>query len=977
MDDFLPFIVVGLATGAVYGLAGIGLVLTYKTSGIFNFGYGAVAALVAFCFYFLRVDHGLPWPVAAAISLLLFAPLLGLALELLARSLAGASETVKVVATVGLILIVSSLGLLWHEATPPEFPHFLPQSTIRLAGVNITWEEIILFVLSAAAAAILYRFFQAFRIGIVMRGVVDNHELVSMSGDDPVLVRRWAWLIGSFFSGVAGLLLAPGQLVDGVTLTTVVFAAFGAAAIGYFTNLPLTFVGGLVMGVASALVDKYSATSTWIGGLAPALPFVVLFVVLIVLPRRLLTQRRLVAAASVRRSYQAPIRVRLSAGVVAVGLLAAVPTIQAGYVSVWSAALINIMLFLSLGLLVRRSGQISLCHLAFAAVGAAAFGHFASTMPWLPALILATLVAVPVGALISIPAVRVSGVFLALATLGFGILAEQVFYTRGFMFGQSPLGLEAPRPAVSIAGLDLAGDEGFYYLLLVITVLVAVGITAIGHGRLGRLLEALADSPLALETHGTTSSVLKVIVFCVASAVASLAGALNAMLFYYGVGTYYPSFNSLTLVVLVVIVTVGEPWYAIVAAIGYSVLPAYISGDTTGDILTLLFGLGAATAAYGTRGGTMPAPARRLLDHLGGRAPIPAAPLDIAPTTTAPEPAGSAEPPTIEPPATAGPPARAEPPATAGPGLALARQRSASSRREPTGRDGLVVRDLSVRFGGVQAVAGVSLQAPPGAITGLIGPNGAGKTTTFNACSGLNRPSSGQILLHGFDVTREGPARRARRGLGRTFQRTELFNSLSVRRNVGMGREASLAGANPFTHLMGSRPSSRLLSEAVDEALALTGTTRIADVQVGLLPIGQRRLVELARALAGPFDMLLLDEPSSGLDEHETEQFGQVLQTVVRERGCGVLLVEHDMTLVRSICDHVYLLDFGKLIFEGIPSEMESSDRVRAAYLGSAALTTADVPEPAPDGSEPARPEPAGNRPESAADQRLALPAHE
>jgi ABC-type branched-subunit amino acid transport system ATPase component len=145
---------------------------------------------------------------------------------------------------------------------------------------------------------------------------------------------------------------------------------------------------------------------------------------------------------------------------------------------------------------------------------------------------------------------------------------------------------------------------------------------------------------------------------------------------------------------------------------------------------------------------------------------------------------------------------------------------------------------------------------------------------------------------------------------------------------------------------VGSRPSNRLLAEKVDEALALTGTTGIADVQVGLLPIGQRRLVELARALSGPFDVLLLDEPSSGLDGHETEQFGQVLQTVVRERGCGILLVEHDMTLVRRICDHIYVLDFGQLIFEGIPSEMENSDRVRAAYLGSTALAAEDPAEP-------------------------------
>ena len=898
MNTFLPFIVVGLATGAVYGLAGIGLVLTYKTSGIFNFGYGAVAALVAFAFYFLS-EHGLPWGAAAALSVLVVAPVLGLLLELMARTLNGASETIKVVATVGLILIAESIGMLWFPVNPPTFPNFLPQSTVRMLGVNVTWAQIILFLFSVVAAAVLYWFFRSVRPGIVMRAVVDSPDLVAMSGDDPVLVRRRAWIIGSVFAGIAGLFLAPTQLLDGSTLTTAVFAAFGAAAIGYFTNLPLTFVGGLLVGVASALVDKYSATITWVGGLAPALPFIVLFIVLIVLPKRLLVQRTLPVTTRARDTYVAPARIRLAAGAIAVILLALIPVIQSGKVDVWSAALINIILFLSLGLLVRRSGQISLCHLAFAAVGAAAFGHFAGDgIPWLFSLILAALVAVPVGAVVALPAVRVSKVFLALATLGFGILMEQAFYTRDFMFGQSPVGLAAPRPGISIGSWNLSTDTGFYYVLLIITVLTVIVLMLINRGRLGRLLEAMADSPLALETYGTTSSVLKVIVFCIVAAIAAMAGALEAQLFSFGIGTYFPSFNSLILVALVVIVTVGDPWYAVIAAIGYSVIPAYISGATTTSVLNLLFGLGAATAALAATQGTTPQPVRRFLDRLGAR--------------TTPAATGQA----------------AQQPQAVTPAAAVA------TVRRDQARPGLSVRDLSVRFGGVHAVNSVSLKAPCASITGLIGPNGAGKTTTFNACSALVRPSSGRIMLHDLDVTRESPPRRARRGLGRTFQRTELYNSLTVRQNVAMGREASMAGANPAAQVFSSRHSNRLIAEAVDQALELTGTTRIADAQAGLLPIGQRRLVELARALAGPFDMLLLDEPSSGLDGHETEQFGRVLRAVVGERQCGILLVEHDMTLVRDICDYVYVLEFGQLIFEGTAGEMQNSAQVRAAYLG-------------------------------------------
>jgi ABC-type branched-subunit amino acid transport system ATPase component/branched-subunit amino acid ABC-type transport system permease component len=952
MHQFLPFIVIGLATGAVYGLAGMGLVLTYKTSGIFNFGYGAVAALGAFLFYFLYSEYHVPWPWAAIISVFVFAPVVGLVLELLARSLDGASETIKVVATVGLILIVEALGLLWHPSNQPSFPHFLSQSTVRILSVNITYEQIILFVFSVVAAAVLYWFFQSVRMGIVMRGVVDNHELVSMSGDDPVRVRRWAWIIGTMFAMVAGLMVAPSQQLDGVTLTTLVFAAFGAAAIGYFTNLPLTFVGGLIIGVAGALMDKYSATISWIGGLPVSLPFLILFIVLVVTPRGRLMQRRLVAQTQVRRSYHAPIPVRLAAGAVAVFLLAMIPEWQASHLIVWSQALIDMILLLSLGLLVRRSGQISLCQLAFAAVGAAAFGHFAAhhNMPWLLALVLATLVAVPVGAIVAIPAVRVSGVFLALATLGLGILIEQVFYTRSYMFGNTTLGIEDPRPHVSIGGWHLYTDKGFYYLLLVMVVLAVITVTVISSGRLGRLLEAMADSPLALETQGATSSVLKVIVFCITAAMASTAGALTGMLDHYAVGINFPAFNSLTLVVLVVIITIGEPWYALIGAIGLDVIPAWIHGANTRNYLLLIFGVTAALAAYGTKGGTTPMALRRVLDRLGGRKPAPVlapvAPAGMAPAGMAPAAGGS-------PAAVAD---RAEwveeaVPAGAGAfsaGARVAGDGKAAKSGEVAERDGLLVRDLTVQFGGVRAVNKVTLKAPMGVITGLIGPNGAGKTTIFNACNGLNRPSSGEILMHGADLGHRGAAPRARRGLGRTFQRPELFNSLTVRQNVSMGREAAIAGANPVAQLFGSRQSSRLIDAEADEALALTGAARIADIQVGLLPIGQRRLVELARALAGPFDLLLLDEPSSGLDGRETEEFGRVLRTVVGERSCGILLVEHDMTLVRDVCDFVYVLDFGSLIFEGTPDEMQNSQDVRSAYLGDADAVTVGAQEDSP-----------------------------
>ena len=240
-----------------------------------------------------------------------------------------------------------------------------------------------------------------------------------------------------------------------------------------------------------------------------------------------------------------------------------------------------------------------------------------------------------------------------------------------------------------------------------------------------------------------------------------------------------------------------------------------------------------------------------------------------------------------------------------------------------------------MRYGGHLAVNDVSLTAPVGRITGLIGPNGAGKTTLFNVASGLVRPAGGTPRLHGADMSTLDPAARARHGLGRTFQKMELFDSLTTIQNVSLGREAGQAGRRPWRHVAETRRERHSRDAATEQAMALAGIADLADRPVAALSTGQRRLAELARCLAGEFDVLLLDEPSSGLDRAETMRFGAVLTRVVAERGVGILLVEHDMALVMNICDYVHVLDFGTKIFEGTAADTSSSDIVRAAYLGT------------------------------------------
>ena len=232
----------------------------------------------------------------------------------------------------------------------------------------------------------------------------------------------------------------------------------------------------------------------------------------------------------------------------------------------------------------------------------------------------------------------------------------------------------------------------------------------------------------------------------------------------------------------------------------------------------------------------------------------------------------------------------------------------------------LEVRGVMVRFGGVMAVGGVDLSADAGQVTGLIGPNGAGKTTLFNVISGMQEPTAGEVYVSGINVTHEAPHRRAKRGLARTFQRLELFASLSVRDNVRVAAE--LAGVPD-------------VNGTVDELLEKVGVSNLEHTTAGDLPTGSARLVEIARALATMPRLLLLDEPASGLDDSETERLGTLFRELLAD-GLGVLLVEHDMDLVMHVCDRIHVLDLGHVIAVGTPDDVQHDQAVLRAYLGTA-----------------------------------------
>jgi branched-subunit amino acid ABC-type transport system permease component len=592
VSSYLPFIVAGIATGSVYAIAATGLVLTYKTSGIFNFAHGAVAAAAAYAFAELT-GRGVPWPVAAVLCCGVFGPAVGLLIELLVRSVAGASTAAKLVLTVGLLLAIEGAAVLIYGPATRDFPPFLPTRTVRLLGTYVGFDQLITMALGIVIVGVLFAFFRFTRLGLAMNAVVESPDLLGLYGTSPTRVRRVAWMIGCGFASVSGLLLAPSLGLEPLLLTLLVVQAFGAAAIGGFSSIPMTYVGGIAVGVATAICGRFVGEYPALTGLDAAVPFLILFLVLLLSPRGRLAVADVRSLSRQAATRAAPAMSR--AGLVAAFAVAVViPHVVGTHLPVYTTAVAYVIVFASLGLLVRTAGQVSLCQVGFAAVGAAASAHLSEAgVPWLLAVAAGGLVAVPIGAMVAIPAIRLAGLYLAIATFGFGILLEKLVYARDFMFGANG-SVTARRP--DIAFIHAGSDTSYYYVVLAIVVVCVAALVTLERSRLGRLLKAMADAPVALSTLGANLNLIRVLVFCASAFFAGVGGALLGPVTGSINGVTFASFDSLILLAVLVIMGSGPLRPAILASVGFIVIPSYVDNVTVNQALPLVFGVGAMAA---------------------------------------------------------------------------------------------------------------------------------------------------------------------------------------------------------------------------------------------------------------------------------------------------------------------------------------------------------------------------------------------
>jgi branched-subunit amino acid ABC-type transport system permease component len=586
MNQFLNYLVPGVADGSVYALAALGLVLTYKTSGVFNFAHGALAATAAYVFYEGYVEQKWPWPLAFLLSLLVVGVLGGLLLERLASMLASAPTVTTVVATVGLLVLLQSLMTAIFGAADKKSGDFLPINGPRVGDVTISYGDMIVTGFCVSAAILLFLYFGRTRTGRAMTAVVDDPHLLGLQRSNPSVVRRLSWVLGSCFASISGMLLAPNLGVSVNVLVLIVIAAYGAAAVGLFENLPLTVAGAFAIGIMVNYFPSQAEKthSLFLQSLPRNIPFLVLLLVFLFVPARLLTERGVRNA----RRFKPPTTFSLpvtSAGLGALAvLLIAVPHIVPGSdVTVYSAFIAYAIIFLSLGMLLYMSGIISLAHMGFAALGATTSGKLMTlgffhwlpviggrTVSWPIAILLGGLIAVPFGAIVAIPAIRLAGIYVAVATFGFGILLQQAFYLAPVMFDASAL-VQHPRPGVDfydpgsatgkpvqgstagLFGIDFNNEKNYYYLALVVFALMAAIVLVVRNIRLGVLLQAMADSPVALEAHGADTQVMRIAVFCLSAFMAGIGGGVLAGVTQSASGVPGGAFDYTTSLILVAV----------------------------------------------------------------------------------------------------------------------------------------------------------------------------------------------------------------------------------------------------------------------------------------------------------------------------------------------------------------------------------------------------------------------------------------
>ncbi|MCX5414353.1 ATP-binding cassette domain-containing protein [Streptomyces sp. NBC_00059] len=571
-------------------------------------------------------------------------------------------------------------------------------------------------------------------------------------------------------------------------------------------------------------------------------------------------------------------------------------------------AIIFALLAVGMGLVMGVSGQINLAQVAFFGVGAytTAILTTHSGYGFWTAAVLGIVTTVLVGLLVGLPALRMQSHYLGIVTLGLA-LGFVNWITNAEITGGAD-GISGI-PVPPLPGIDLADEYMYYYLEVVVFGLALAFGTFVVRTRLGRRLRAMRDDALAAGAMGAEIPLLRMTAFVLASVYGGVAGILYAGLIRYVAPETFSLANMFLLLAMVIIGGRRSLVGCVVGAVGLVLIrEALVDFATYAQlgygVVVVLMVVFAPTGLAGIPERIAGAIRRRRSKDDEVRA------AELGPYRPGTGRSGAAP--------------------------------------EPRAEDGpaLEIRNVTKRFGALTALDDVTLTVGQGEIRGIVGPNGSGKTTLFNVVSGLYRPTGGQVVTAGRDISRARPYRLSLWGMARTFQNLRLFSQLTVRENVlvVLDRSRTAAVWQYVLWPVGVLRTERRLHEEADRILEQYGLTAFADAHPQSLPYGIQRRIEIARAMAGGPRLLLLDEPAAGLNGEEVGQLSAIVRSI-RDQGVTVVLIEHNMGLVMSLCERITVLAAGAVIAEGTPAEVAATPEVIEAYLGDS--SSADIPVPA------------------------------
>jgi branched-chain amino acid transport system permease protein len=538
-DSILFWIIAGVTFGSVYAVAATGLVVTYTTSGIFNFAQGAIGMFMAYVFWGLHTAWGIQTFVALLLTVFVAAPLMGAIIErVLMRRMADAPLVAQIVTTVGLMLMLMGLAAkIWDPQVSRRIDRFFGTSGFHIGETLMPWSRFITIVVGLGLAIGLKFLLSKTRLGVAMRAVVDNRELASLNGIRPGRVSMFSWALGSSMAAIAGIFLAEElATLDVQTLTLLIIAAFAAAIIGRLKSLPLTFAGGLLIGLVFEFQQNFlNWGGRWVTAPA-AIPQIMLFLALLFLPQAALHGKKAIRSVVPRIPSLKKASLGMAILFAAVFVLGAMQ-IDRTDVRTLTLALVTSLAMLSMVPLTGWSKQISLAQITFAGCGAFAYLEWAHTWGSVGGLFIAALFAVPFGIAMALPALRLQGLYLALASMAFAQMASFLFFPQpeilGFdgrpIEGITILGWHTQDP-FTFLGINFGQDVGQMFVFTFLLGVMGVLIVALHRSRFGRRLTALGDSPAACATLGVNQIATKLAVFILSAAVAGFAGALLGIL---------------------------------------------------------------------------------------------------------------------------------------------------------------------------------------------------------------------------------------------------------------------------------------------------------------------------------------------------------------------------------------------------------------------------------------------------------------